>query len=137
MRYGSPIRDAAIRALHDLGPLSIADLADALELPINTVRGCVTCARLDHGTRYFRIVDWRRQRDRGGDLIRVYDLGPGKDKRRPKLSTYELRAVQRRYAAKNRIVINDRMRRRRQSSIPRNPFAQLLALAGTAQKGTP
>lgn len=119
-------RNAIIALIQEHGSMTAADIAEHLGWTRQRVNGAITQARIDHGTWFFRIAGYRRQRGRGGREAPVYGLGPGKDVARPVMNSIEEnRKRQARYRERNRAVINLRNTARRSSQI--NPFYQLIA----------
>ena len=120
-------RTALLQLIRDRGPMSAAELTEAVELSRIAVNHCINNARANHSTRYFRIAAWRRQETgKGGREIPVYGLGPAPDEPRPELGAAALREAKQRYADRFRVVINARARMKR-SGLAGNPFAGLLA----------
>ena len=119
-------RTAILQAIREHGPRSAAELAEALELPRSTIDGSLRAARSKHGTKFFRIVAWRRYTGHGSNWVPVYGLGPGDDEPKPVLTKeqHNERHVRYRKRMRNVILVRDRVRRGEHD--PSNPFAQLM-----------
>lgn len=119
-------RNTIVAAIQQAGSMTAAEIAEYLEWPQRRVCGCITTARIDHGTWFFRVVGYKRQRGHGGREAAIFGLGPGKDAPRPVMdSPQENRKRQARYRERHRAVINMRNRARRSGTVP-SPFDQLL-----------
>lgn len=122
-------RNTITALIQEHGSMTAAEIADMLGWTRQRVNGCITQARIDHGTWFFRISAYRRQEGHGGREAPVYGLGPGKDAARPVMNSIEEhRARQARYRDRNRLVINMRNRARRSGTMA-HPFDQLLRRA--------
>lgn len=119
-------RTAIQQLIRDNGPMSAAELTEALKMKRITVTSCIISAREKYGTEFFRIADYRRQQGRGGREIPIYGLGPGKDVPPPKFGDKARKETQKRYADKMRATINARHRVRRGNDAQINPFEQLI-----------
>lgn len=123
-------RNAILQLLENEGPMTAAEITEALGFTRKRVDGCITTARQDHGTKFFRISSFRRQQGNGGREAPVYTLGPGSDAKRPIMhGIEEHRKRNARYRDKNRALINLRNQKRRHGTV--NPFAQLFARKAT------
>lgn len=117
-------RTAILQELREQGPLSAAEIAEALQLPRKTTDAALIGARKTYGTKHFRVVDWRRQIGRGGREIPVYGPGPGSDKPRPELGEQARRETRQRHEQRMREV--RRLRERQRRGHPINPWMQLI-----------
>ena len=109
--------------------MTAAEITDYLGWERRRVNMCITTAREDHGTKFFRITSYRRQQGHGGREAPVYGVGPQKDAPRPVMNSPEdERARKKRYRDRNRAVINLRNRARRSKTVT-NPFEQLIRRA--------
>lgn len=127
-------RTAIQQLIRDNGPMSAADLTEALQMNRVTVTSCITAAREKYGTQFFRIADYRRQEGQGGREAPIYGLGPEPDVKPIKLGAKARKQTQKRYAEKMRATINVKHRVRRGAADAINPFEQLIpkSLRGAA-----
>ena len=118
-------RNAIVKLLNEQGPMTAAEIADALEFNRKRVDGSIVKARQAHGTEIFRIAGYRRQVGIQGREAAIYALGPGDDARRPRMDTKRDRQrIKERYREKYKYILRLRDQKRRNGSI--NHF--LLAL---------
>ena len=119
-------RTAIQQLIRDNGPMTAAELTEALQMNRITVTSCITEARKKYGTQFFRIADYRRQEGQSGREAPIYGLGPDPDVKRLKLGDKARRETQKRYVDKMRTTINARNRVRRNQGAAINPFEQLI-----------
>lgn len=119
-------RTAIQQLIRDNGPMTAAELTEALQMKRITVTSCIAEARNKYGTKFFRIADYRRQEGQGGREAPIYGLGPEPDVKPLKFGDKTRREVQKRYADKMRATINARHRVRRNQGAAINPFEQLI-----------
>ena len=128
-------RDAILRAIKEYGPMTSAEIAEVTGLSKKKVHGSISGARKNHGSDVFTIHGYQRKTDgtRGGGMATIYKAGPGRDAKRPDLTTKEVRAERdRRYRARHHARILAREAQRRGSRVAAGPFAQLYIATGTA-----
>jgi hypothetical protein len=95
------------------GPMSAAQLMQALDKPRGTINSAISCAR-EHGTKYIRIVAWEPQRGRRGQMTPIYGRGFGaRDAPRPPALTRK--EIHQRYRRKNAEILRCRDRARRRT----------------------
>lgn len=117
-------RNAILAAIREHGPMTVAELVEVTGKTRHSIDAAIINMR-ERGTEFLRVKGYQRQVGNGGIAASIYDLGPGKDAKRPDLSTIEAhRERQARYRDKNRAVINARTNARR--GRPINPFLQLM-----------
>lgn len=118
------VRNAILKTIQEEGPMTAADIADHLEISRERISGAIVVMR-SYGTKFLRIVNYKRQRGNGGREAPVYALGPGKDAPRPVMNSIEEnRKRQARYRDKHRMIIRLRTQQRRRGAV--NPFLQLV-----------
>lgn len=124
-----PSRTAVIAAIQEHGPMTCAEVAEALGWPHSRAHETIANARRWQPGKVFRVVRYRKTPAKGKDLS-VYAFRPGKDAPRPKIDTKARRQeAARRYQAKNQAVINARERSARAAKArviaPSNPWMGL------------
>lgn len=122
------IREAILALIGDEGPMTAAEITEALGITRRSVDSSIHEMR-DYGTKFLRITSYKRQRGRGGREAPVYGLGPGQDAKRPVMNTpEEAKKRQERYREKNRFILRVRQQKKRHGTV--NPF--LLVLGRTS-----
>lgn len=75
------LREAITNALKNSGPMTFAQISAEIGRTKTAVRDCIYGARMDHGTKYFRVAQWRPRItiDVGpdGDASKYADRKPG------------------------------------------------------------
>lgn len=115
--------------------MTSVEIAEVAGLTKKMVHSSVSCARKNHGTDLIVIHGYQRKTDgtRGGGMACIYKAGPGRDAKRPDLTSKEVRAERdRRYRARHHARILAREAQRRGSRVAAGPFAQLYIATGTA-----
>ena len=115
--------------------MTYVEIAEVAGLTKNMVHGSISRARKNHGSDVFTIHGYQRKTDgaRGGGMAAIYKAGPGRDAKRPDLTTKEARAERdRRYRLRHHARILAREAQRRGSRVASGPFAQLYIATGTA-----
>lgn len=124
----SPSRDAITALLQAHGPMTIQEIADALDWPHTRAHAAVQNARRLHPGRVFHVAGFRAP-DGKGKYASAYGAGPGADVARPRnQSKSRRRSAQKRYRAKHKALINARQRLKRaprDRPIAINPWAAL------------
>ena len=111
------------------------EVAEITGLTKKMVYGSISCARKNHGSDVFVIHGYHRKTDgtRGGGMAAIYKAGPGRDAKKPDLTTKEVRAERdRQYHMRHHARILAREAQRRGSRVASGPFAQLYIATGTA-----
>ncbi len=117
------------KLLREQGPMTAAEIAEALEFTRSRVDASIIEARKRYGTTHFRITGYKRQVGIQGREAAVFAAGPGKDVPRPAMDTLDdRRAIQQRYRDKYRYILRMRNQKRRHGAL--NPF--LLVMGRTA-----
>jgi hypothetical protein len=117
MTQKSPTRDAIVRLLRELGPMSAAELGEILGKPTGTIHSCIADARKPGNRRFY---------------IAGYGEAVGRQYRRPALFAngnkpdvdYPHLGMAQKY---KRHWQREKMRRRISAVGPTNPFATLIA----------
>jgi len=118
------VRNAIIEAIRNEGPMTSAELSEYLDVSRPRISGAIVIMR-EYGTKFLRIVGYRRQRGTGGREAPIYALGPGTDAPRPVMNSLEEnRKRQARYRKKYRLILRLRTQQRRKGVV--NPFLQLV-----------
>ncbi len=122
-------RNAIYKLLQEQGPITAAEIADALEFTRRRVDSSIITSRKEYGTEHFRIAGYKRQVGIQGHEAAIFAAGPGYDVRRPKMNTQnDRRKIQERYREKYRHILRMRNQKKRHGTL--NPF--LLILGRTA-----
>jgi DNA-binding transcriptional regulator GbsR (MarR family) len=120
-------RNAIARLLQEEGPLTAAEITEALQFNRKRVDASIVEARKKYGTDIFRIAGYKRQVGVGGREAPIYAVGPGQDARRPKMNTAEdKKKIQERYREKHKYILRLRTHKRRHGEI--NPFFLALGI---------
>lgn len=122
-------RNAIFKLLQEQGPMTAAEIAEALEFTRKRVDASIIEARAKYSTQFFRITGYVRQVGVQGREAPIYGVGPKPDVKRPPMNTSEdKRRIQERYREKHKYIIRLRTHKRRHGAI--NPF--FLALGRTS-----
>lgn len=109
----SHVGDMLLAALIAYGPMTAKDLVEQLKLTRRSVDSAIHYAKVRN--KRMHISNWRRPEHQGA-LAPLYSFGPGVDAERPKPLTGK--QINKKYRAKNRALINARVRVRRASKAP-------------------
>lgn len=125
-----PVTITAILALLDTHPdgLTLIEIADELGMHRGAVQTSIHYERQKRGSSRIRILRYEPVRGRGGNPMRVYVLGPGRDapplKMDPKKNRLESAA---RYRRSKAALLDIKSRKRRAKNITEltDPFKQM------------
>lgn len=118
-------RNAIFKLLETEGPMTAAEITEALNFTRKRVDASIVEARKKYGTQFFRITGYRRQVGVQGREAPIYGVGPKEDVPKPKMDTHrDRKKIQERYREKNRYILRLRNQRRRHG--PLNPFLMIL-----------
>lgn len=128
-----PVRNAVLACLREHGPMTMLDIAEALQWPLARVHSAICGARKRYPGQLLHVSGYRKHPERGKDLS-VFTAGPGADKTRPALSQQQKqarrRATQTRYNRKNRTLIDTKARIKRAKAkgveVVSNPWLNLM-----------
>lgn len=128
-----PIRNAVLACLREHGPMTMLDIAEALQWPLARVHSAICGARNRYPGQLVHISGYRKHPERGKD-VSVFAAGPGEDKPRPVLTNQQKQArrrvVQARYNRKNRTIIDTKARIKRAKAkgvtVVSNPWLNLM-----------
>lgn len=87
MNPSATTQHAVREVLRTVGPLTTAEIADLLSVPLKRVAVCISCWRKSKRNRPPRVKEWARREGHGGSPIQVWTCGPGRDAPRPKPHT--------------------------------------------------
>lgn len=122
-------RNIIEKLLREQGPMTAAEITEALGFTRTRVDGSIVEARKRYGHQIFRIAGYKRQVGVQGREAPIYGIGPDKDVRRPQMdSPKDKKRIQERYREKYKIIIRLRDQKRRKGYL--NPF--FLALGRSA-----
>lgn len=125
-------RNAIEKLLREQGPMTAAEISEALGFNRKRVDASIVEARKRYRHQIFRIAGYKRQVGVQGREAPIYGLGPDKDMRRPRMNTpKDKKAIQERYREKYRYILRLRTQKRRHGFL--NPF--LLTMGMTHEKG--
>lgn len=117
-------RTAIMQLLREHGPMTAAQITEAMHMSRQAIDAAITGARAKYGTEFFVIVGYHNQRGTGGREAPMYGPGPGEDAKRPLFGKRTVRAADARYREKHRAVIRLKTTQRRHGAV--NPFAGLV-----------
>jgi hypothetical protein len=128
-----PVRNAVLACLREHGPMTMMEVAETLQWPVERVHSAISGARKRYPGQLVHIVAYRKHPERGKD-VSVFKAGPGEDKPRPVLTKQQKaarrRVTQTKYNRKNRTLIDTRARIKRAKAkgveVVSNPWLHLM-----------
>lgn len=128
--FNPPSRNAVIAAIKEHGPMTCAEVAEALGWPHSRAHETIANARRWQPGKVFRVVRYRKTMGKGKDPS-VYAVQAGPDVPRPVIDRKARRKeIDRRYQRKNQAIINARERAERAAKVgPAAPTNLWMGLA--------